>query len=389
MFTARNSRPQAEENPRVVTAYSLKEAYRKVRLLHGDNAVIQGTRTVSVRMGNGLGTKKMVEVTVGEPGIAGQGTRPVVRPRPEIAPQAQAVQAELDRIDDLVADVQVELERVRALEEGPDPTSAASFLESLGTSRETVSRLAHRYRAEKGQEPAGRDAFLSWLTGKLPAAECDWDGFYGSHAFLGLDRHARQELVFRTCAQFRELGREVLLLVAFPEHEGTIARLQAEASRHGYDAAVIRRPQQLQSCQEHFGDYDAVLFELPDLDDPVLAEFPEFQTWLVANTGFHRHMVVSLAADLPSAETGADLARTWNCDWLAVSRPRRFDREGKILDLLELISLPVSLDGASDREGGGVRIARASDLVGRLSGVTDPAADTLLAAVAASARGDR
>ncbi|PIV80574.1 hypothetical protein COW53_08895 [bacterium CG17_big_fil_post_rev_8_21_14_2_50_64_8] len=373
----------------MITGYSLKEAYRKVRLVHGENAVIQGTRTVAVRMGNGLGTKKMVEVTVGEPGTGGQGNKPVIHRRPEAGPPAQAVQAELDRIDNLVADVQVELERVHAREDGPVSSPATSYLESLGTSRETVLRLTHRYRAETGQEPTERDAFLKWLTGKLSAAECDWDGFYGSHAFLGFDRHARQELVFRTCAQFRELGREVLLLVAFPEHEGTIARVQAEASRHGYDAAVIRHPRQLQSCQEHFGDYDVVLFELPDLDDPVLGEFPEFQTWLAANAGFHRHMVVSLGTDLPAAGTGADLARTWNCDWLAVSRPRRFEREGKILDLLELISLPVSLDGVSDREGGGVRIARAADLVARLSGGSDLAAATLLAAVEATARGER
>lgn len=354
----------------MVTAPTLKEAYRKVRLLHGKDAVISGTRTVTVAGQDGLGQRKLVEVMVGNsaPAAIGYGRpdgRPALAARVS-REQPDDVMRELDRIDALVREVTTELAALAAEGTGDDLPPGFRALGEAGTGDDTLRRLRQRFEAAGSGsfDPAG---LRSWLAGQVRAADCDWDGFFGSHAFLGTDRSLRQDLVLATCGRFRELDRKLLLLVAFPQHEGVTARIQQDAARHGYDAAVIRRPEQLLTCEKHFADYDAVLLEMPDLDDPQLMENSAVRAWLADNPAFHRHLVVSLAADLASQPGAASVLREWNCDWLGIMQPEDFSRPGKLLDLIESMPLPVSLVGRR-QPGGGCRvgIADSGELVAAL-----------------------
>ncbi len=380
MPTRRNSRLQADGGTEIVTASNLKEAYRKVRLIYGEDAAILGTRTVTMRSDNGLGQEKIVEITLAgtaAPERRDSGWtagRPGYRPALAAAQVAgsaspalrEAIAAELDRIDDLVAEI------TSGLAAGPEPGgggvdgTVGRVLAEAGTSHETIVRLRQRFEAETEGEFQDGPRLREWLAKQIPAADCDWDGFFGCHAFLGYSRPQRQELVFSTCARFRALGREILLLVVMPQNEGTVRRLQVEAARCGYDAAIVRNHEQLRRCEEHFDQYEAVVLELPDLDCEDMSGAAVAHGWLSGNAGFHRHLVVPLDGDLQEAPLLWQQARHWNCDWLAVSRPSRFNRTGKLFDILEKMPLPISLTARISGHETEVAIARAGELLAEI-----------------------
>ncbi len=373
-----NSQPRADAGVEIVTGPNLKEAYRKVRLMYGEDAAILGTRTVTMRSANGLGQEKMVEVTLGKAEAAKPGLPPAARTPARDSRGAaekkisamgepalqQAISAELDRIDGLMAEISRDLQESRKPAVSDLESGLGGALAAAGTSGGTIARLAQRYAAESGQEFQDGPRARQWLARQIPAADCGWDGFFGCHAFLGYARPQRLELVLSTCARFQEMGRKTLLLIMLPEHEGTIKRLQVEAARYGYDAAIIRNPDQLQRCREHFDQYDAVLLEMPDLDAPVMSESPVVHDWLAGNAGFHRHLVVPLDYDLADGNELTTQGRHWNCDWLAVSRPARFKRTGKLLDILEKMPLPVSLAAYRTDNRTEVEIAHGDALLG-------------------------
>ena len=53
------------------------------------------------------------------------------------------------------------------------------------------------------------------------------------------------------------------MLAVGPRHKGDIRQLQEESRLHGYDAAILRRGDQLTRASEHFDAYDAVLIDTP------------------------------------------------------------------------------------------------------------------------------
>ena len=75
MRSNRNSKPSVDGAPVVVTANTLKDAYKIVRDEYGEDTVILGTRTVNRRHELGLGHERQIEVTVQLPGAT-----PTVQP---------------------------------------------------------------------------------------------------------------------------------------------------------------------------------------------------------------------------------------------------------------------------------------------------------------------
>ena len=63
-----------------------------------------------------------------------------------------------------------------------------------------------------------------------------------------------------------------------------------------------------------------------------------------------------------------DQARTWNCDWLVLSRVDQTDLRGKILDLLDRLPLPVSLVGDTEWPEGAPRVANSGLLADLILG---------------------
>ncbi len=243
-----------------------------------------------------------------------------------------------------------------------------AILARAGTKLETISRLMERYAAETGAGLEDTNQVLAWLGKQIPAAGCDWDGFFGCHAFLGNSRSDRLGLVLKTCGCFRELGRKTLVMVLFPDNEGEVARLQSAAAEFDFEAAIVRREDQLEVCEAQFDQYDVVLVETPDLEAQAMSYEGVIYRWLAGNEGFHRHLVWPFDGDLDVLDATAESARHWNCDWMALTRTDRVPRRGKLLDILDKLPLGVSLlSAAGDGEDRPV-IAVAGDLLDGILG---------------------
>ncbi|MFN2370536.1 MAG: hypothetical protein ABR506_05195 [Candidatus Krumholzibacteriia bacterium] len=350
----------------VVAAPSLQDAYRRIRRDYGDQAEIVDSRTVSRREARGLGRERLVEVTIRLPGARRgptDGTRPAA-----VVPGAGAVaelEREIARIEALVADL---ADAPPAAAAAPAASPLADLLVDGGARPCTVAHLMARFAAETGRGPADRPAFLTWLEDNLPASNCGWDGFYGCHAFLGTPGCGRTELVLAAAARLQTLGRRTLVLAMCPSDEGLIRRLQGAAGDGGYDAALLRRPEQLEEAADQLAGYDVVLVDLPPLAGPEMAEGGVLHRWLAANPGFHRHLVLPLDGDMADLADLAPAMRTWSCDWLAVARTDRSRRWAKLLDLTVALGLPFSLLAADPRGGGEVEIAASGRLLDRVLG---------------------
>ncbi|MCK9997044.1 MAG: hypothetical protein KAH56_12295, partial [Candidatus Krumholzibacteria bacterium] len=110
----------------------------------------------------------------------------------------------------------------------------------------------------------------------------------------------------------------------------------------GHDAAVVRDVDQLQDMESHLSGYDHVLLDLPGLTDHRLGEGGAVHEWLASNEKFHRHLLMPMDRDFMDLDDLRHAARSWNCDWLALTRLEGTRRAAKILDLVDRIPLPIS-----------------------------------------------
>ena len=369
-----SNRPSADGGKAIVTAPTLKEAYKLVHKRFGRNAVILGSRNIVKREALGLGREKLVEVTVQVPdghpaagaaaAVKGLGAtgRPIARDEAS-EELAVEIEREVQRIEDMV-------NAIVARQDDDDGTrgllrdnALGRTLVAGGASRETVAALLTRFVSETGSAVTDRAAALAWLVDSVKASNCDWDSFFGCHAFLGRAGSGRTSLVLESAARLQAQGRRTLVLSVLPAHKGEVRRLQVAAAAHGFDAAIIQRPSQLTRSDEQLAAYDAVLVDLPGLQDEALEAGSELQTWLANNAAFHRHLIVSLDLDPREFAELQQTARRWNCDWIAVSGLDRTRFSAKLLDLMETIPLPVSLTSAGGTSTYRVDIASSGGLL--------------------------
>ena len=344
MDSRNRSRPSADQHA-VITAPTLKGAYKLVKQTYGEDAVILGSRTVTRRQPHGLGHEKFVEVTVQAPGRAASPAASIPAPAAGGSLSADQVLSEVSRIENLVAEIAEEFTR----RDGPGGILAGNplaqnFLDA-GTSEETVQKLLTRFLSETGQRPDNRAGALAWLTENLKASNCEWDGFYGCHAFLGPRSSDSFQMILSAAARLQKLGRRTLVLSVMPPHHGRVKQLQVEAARLGFDAAIIQKPQQLTRSEKHLGRYDVVLVDMPTVEHPQMDQGRILHGWLSGNTTFHRHMVVPSFYDPADMDSLREAARDWNCDWLALTGLEATRRPGKVLEFVDRIPLPLSLVG--------------------------------------------
>lgn len=366
--------------PAVVTAGTLKEAYRTVREQYGDDAVIMGTRTVNRRHELGLGHERQVEVTVQLPGTAPatlghrQGAATLERifsgqHAPGITGDIGAdIAREVDRIEKLVADIAEEHTQAASRRSPFGDNALAETLLETGASPDAVKTLLTRFTSETGAEMHDRPAALTWLTENLRASNCTWDDFYGYHAFLGEAGSGRSDLVLTAAGLAQGMGRRTLVLSMMPGNSGDVSRLQEEAAGKGFDAAVIKEEAQLAATEKHLNAYDVVLVDMPHLGHASMAEDGVVHGWLARNTSFHRHLLVPMDKDPRDMDNLNQAARAWNCDWIAVSRSDLTNRPGKMLDLLERVPLPVSLISSDPARTGDLEIAHSERILDAILG---------------------
>jgi flagellar biosynthesis GTPase FlhF len=351
----------------MVEAPTLKEALRQVRQRYGEDARVIRSRTLTRRQPGGLGQEKVVEVLV-EPAGTGRTREEsrrgaAARTDPRWRDLTRDIAAEVERIEGLVE--QITRDQSRLATSGPVslPNRLAETLVDAGADASVVARLCERCQAETGARPDDRTALLGYLARNLPTTRGDWNELGGTHVFLGAAGCGRSELVLGTAARLAADERSVLVLSLLPRHGGEIRRLQAEAAQHGYDAAVIQKPRQLDRATEHLSRYDVVLVDAPSFDSPVVARDETACRAIVGNPAFHRHLVLPLDRDLRDAEPLFRRARAWDCDWLALSRVDQTTLRGKILDVIDRMPLPLSVIGDVAWPNGQPELANADRLL--------------------------
>jgi flagellar biosynthesis GTPase FlhF len=382
MRSLTNSKPSVDGAPAVVTARTLKEAYKKVRQEYGSDAAILGTRTVNQRQDFGLGHDKCVEVTVQLPGttpnVAALGHRTpggaLDRIMATAAPEAeqrdirQDLLREVARIEELAASIAAEHARLARRQLPFCDNPLAETLIENGASAEAVNTILTRFTSETGAKVQDRPAAVAWLNDNLRASNCTWDDFYGCHAFLGETGSGRSDLVLTAAALLQQKGRRTLVLSLMPGNNGDIRRLQHEAAQHGFDAAVIKKEAQLAATAKHLTAYDVVLVDMPHLRHEVMSEGGSVHDWLARNSSFHRHLLVPMDKDPRDMDVLNQAARIWNCDWIAVSRTDLTRHPAKMLDLLERIPVPVSLVGSDPARSGHLEIAQSDRILDGMLG---------------------
>lgn len=346
MASRKRTRLSAESQPTVISAPTLKGAYKLVKKQFGDEAIILGSRTVNRRQALGLGHEKMVEVMVSAPSSLSRQdlhhSGNVWQETPSAGLDGDLT-LEIERIENLVEAIASQYEELESAKNLVRDNPLAENLISGGADIPTVEKLLTRFTSETGQPADNRVAALSWLGENIKASNCDWDGFYGCHAFMSSAGTGQSDLVLAAAAHLQRLERRTLVLKVLPENSGEIRRLQVDASRLGFDAAVIKKPTQLARSAEHLARYDVVLVDMPSLENPAMAEEGTLYSWLSGNTSFHRHLLLSCTQDPRDLEKASQVARSWNCDWLGLTRLEQTTRPAKVLDFADRIPLPFSL----------------------------------------------
>ncbi len=349
-----------------MTAPTLTEALQRARELHGDDACVIDSRTVTVRQEDGLGQRRVVEVRMAPPGAVGRGQsrRPARRAPAPGSDLADALTHEVERVERLVATLADGGPQAGAWGDYP----LARTLLRAGASADAVERTAASFARLPEAKRNGRDAASQHLGSLLRSSASEWPQLGGVHIFLGEAGCGRSDLVLGVAARLAAAGQRPLVLSLLPRHGGEIRRLQLEAAAHGYDAAVMHRPDQFARHADQFGAYGAVLVDTPALLAAPLPAVGELQAFVVGNASFHRHLVLAADADLRERTDLWRAARDWNCDWTAVTRLDRTRLPGKLLDLCTLLPWPISFTAASPWPGSGPELARSDLLVRRLLG---------------------
>jgi hypothetical protein len=370
----RSSRPQpsADVGPEVVAAPTLGEALRRARRRYGSDVRIHGSRTV--KRPSRLGEERWIEVLVELPTGESARAEPAQRNAgiyAAAAPDAtEEIARELARIEKLIAAI-TRREGGTASPRGSAADAAAETLIAAGARPPTAARWLERWREERGDAPKSGAALLEFAAGHLVTSRAHWTSFGGCHLFLGGEGCGKTELVLATAAKLQGVGRRPLVLSLLPNHPGVVRRLQAEASRHEYDAAILRDVKQFERSLTRFDGYDAVLVDTPALLEPLLGDRRELQDRLGQAATVHCHVVVPLDADLRDLDPLWQAARGWQCDWLAVTRTDRSALPGKVLDLAALSGLPFSLLASDPWARRRVEIASEASLQKLLSRADD------------------
>jgi len=359
----RNRTPSVDGRTTVVTGPTLSEAFRRVRQEFGPDAVIAGSRTRSRRRSSGWGSDSVVEVLV--------ETSPVPLPLgrdTEILPGelTEEVKRQVERVERLVEDICQGGPPVQSQDNVLAGNPLAAHLVAGGASIGAVVRLLTRFAGETGLSRDDRPGALAWLSQNLDTGHCPLEEGEGHHVFLGEHAADRLDLVLQLAGSFTEKGRRVLVVAVLPDPDRDEPRLKNKAAAAGHDAAVVRDIGQLQDMKDHLEGYDHVFLDLPCLADPRMNDQGPIHGWLASHEHFHRHLSVPMDRDFDDLDDLREAARSWNCDWLALTRLDGTRRPAKLLDLMENIPLPVSftLDNVPDPQV--VRRANPDQLLDRI-----------------------
>jgi hypothetical protein len=365
----RNNTLPADDATAVVTGSSLSEAFKRVRQEFGPEAVIAGSRSRSRRKSQGWGTDTVVEVLVETSGTTGRPLRPTCESPSDLT---REIRYQVERMERLVQDICVAESPASDGEVWSEKNPLAEHLVNNGASPGAVTKLLTRFASETGHSRQDRTEALVWLTGYLDTGEGSLPEWSGHHAFLSEHSADRLDPVLHLAGTLTEIGRRVLVVSVLPDPHREEPRLKAMAATAGYDAAVVRDIGQLEDMEDHLDGYDHVLLDLPSLADPRMTDEGPIHSWLAANENFHRHLSVPMDRDFQDLDDLREAVRSWNCDWLALTRVDGTRRAAKLLDLVESIPLPISFTFENVLVAGILSRANPEQLLDRILATATP-----------------
>jgi flagellar biosynthesis GTPase FlhF len=352
----RNSTPPVDGQTTVVTGSTLSEAFRNVRQEFGPDAVISGSRSRSRRKSSGWGTEQVIEVMVET------GDAPARDTEQFTGVLTGEIRYEVERLERMVEDIcqTPVLETEEGQTAGNNPL--AEYLMENGASQGAVDRMLTRFESETGKPRNDRPGAIAWLMGYFGTGQADLGDWEGNHVFLGEHAEDRLGMALQLAGRLTEIGRRVLVVSVLPDPDRDETRLKNIAAAAGHDAAVVREVGQIQDMESCLADYDLVLVDLPAMTDHRLAEGSPIHGWLASNEKFHRHLLMPMDRDFKDLDDLRDAARSWNCDWVSLTRLEGTRRAAKLLDLMDRIPLPISF--MSDKAmGEGILAAATPELL--------------------------
>ena len=352
----RNSTPPVDGHTTVVTGSTLSEAFRNVHQEFGPEAVISGSRSRSRRKSSGWGTEQVIEVMVETGDAAASETEQFT------GDLTGEIRYEVERLERMVEDIcQTKVpETEEGLNERKNPLDG--FLVENGASQGAVDRMLTRFASETGSPPDDRPGAIAWLTGYLETGKADLRDWQGNHVFLGEHAEDRLGMVMQLAGSMTEAGRRVLVVSVLPDPDRDESRLKniaAAAGLQNYRISLKIQNRDLETC---LSVYDLVLVDIPALTDHQLAEGSPIHGWLASNEKFHRHLLIPMDRDFQDLDNLRDAVRSWNCDWISLTRLEGTRRPAKLLDLIDRIPLPISFM-SDNAMGEGILAAATAELL--------------------------
>ncbi len=381
-------RPTAPDVPtRVVRADDLAQALARVRLSFGRDALVLGTRTVTIPDPEALRPRTQVEVTVADPdalprermaeagGPATDWARAYAQAEraaesadaaafePTVtAPSDDDVSARVDRLNEIAT-------RVRGLasrfdEEEADETSdypLADALRAQGTTEATLRHLAGSFRlAVRGGDPtvtAARRHLSRFVRGTRAV---DVSQIAGEHWFLGRAGSGKTTMLLYLAGALVQAGIRAGVVAVSPPHAGDVQRLRGAERALGVPVHFVDDEAGLRQARSELSAYAALLVDTPCFIGQELPALPPDHA--------QRHLVVPLGEDRELLRGHLDAARGWQADCLALSQMDLFPRPGRLVDLAVEAGRPISL--LQGRQDGGlrVRVARGENLMNAVLG---------------------
>lgn len=372
---AASRNPRQPSRTRLVRADDLSSALAKVRRAFGPDALVVGTRTVTVPDPESLAPRRQVEVEVAEPGAALEAAAGAPRvmgihayaraqaesPSPEADEGTEddagtSVTDRLERLRDIAARMEGLATRVDIAGDEPEDYPLSDVLRGAGTTERTLRHLSGSFRlAVRGGDPsltAARRHLSRFLRGTKATSLAQ---MRGEHWFLGRAGSGKTSLVLFLAASLTREQQPCGIIAVAPSHDGDLHRLQAGERALGIPVRIVRSAEEIEVARESLSDRAVLLVDTPCFVGQELPVIPPDRA--------QRHLVVPLGEDRELLRGHLDRARDWQPDCVAVTQMDLFPRPGRLVDLAVETGRPLSL--LQGRQDGrlNVRIARGEALL--------------------------
>ena len=361
-----------------IRAKTLDLAMRRAKEQFGSDSIVVDTRNVTRKDPDGMGIRSFVELIVEPTGAVpprslerapGNDVAVYEEANPPSA-RVRSVQREIDRIERLIRSIDKTEAKLQSFNSSyPLGDALMSSGVSSGSLRVLQSEFEERVPASMQAEP---DAARMHLLDYLKCARTEsFEDISGPHVFMGSAGSGKTSLIIKLTAELVRVGKKTAVVIVAPYHSGEIRRMEEAASALTIDAAVAHNYADLEAALACYEKHDAVLIDTPCVLSRKSPAVTELFDKLKNTNNIFKHYVCSLTNDGDFLFGELELFRSWNCDFLAVSKVDLVKKCGKIVEIVVNGDVFFSFVSYEEADGPGVQIATPGLLLNLIS----PAAD--------------